>query len=43
MHPLMGKVTEEFYIGLREMKALAFEQMCLEAPEFIIQNFVEEK
>ena len=35
---MLGKVTIEFQIGLNETKKLAFEQMCLDAPESIIHN-----
>lgn len=43
MEVLFGKATAEFRSGFREMKALAVEQVCLEAPESTIQNFIEEK
>lgn len=32
----------EFCIGFREMKASALEQICREAPESTIRNFMEE-
>lgn len=39
---LFGRVTIEFQIGLKEVKALALEQICVVALESSIQRFLEE-